>query len=422
VGDKQPEAGQTITPNMKIRPWAFSLLVVLMIVPYKAMADDFKLTPAIGIKQEYSDNILYSPTEVKSDFLSTISPELVLTDKTERCELMASGRIDQRFYLHNSQINGTDQFYEGTGKYALTQRLNLNGRVYYSQDGRPGLDLLTTGLPLTNVTRERQNYTVGWDYRPSERNTFTFSYDYLSDQFNSLYYSDMEAHTFDLAASRDLGFIRPTKVMIDMNYAKYNIPALKIDNYEATLGFQRAFTEKWSLSANGGARYTDSVTQATEQIVQPFPPIPFFQVIPIASTETTGWGWIGALSLNYQGEHNDSNGSLSVIHNILPASGYSGATERTSFVLGINKRFTYELYGTFSASYYINKSSPGQFSTLKIDENSTSVSPGIRYEFNREKFLEVSYSYSITNYYEYSTWADRNAFMVRFRIQHDLIK
>ena len=43
------------------------------------------------------------------------------------------GRLDHRLYSSHSDLNATDQYYEGTGKYAFTPRLNLSGKALYSR-------------------------------------------------------------------------------------------------------------------------------------------------------------------------------------------------------------------------------------------------------------------------------------------------
>jgi len=200
---------------------------------------------------------------------------------------------------------------------------------------------------------------------------------------------------------------------MNMVYAKYNMPQTKIDNYEATVGIDRKLNEKWNLLINAGARYTDSTFKTTEFALVP----PFF--IPREVTNS-GWGAVGQLTLAYTGERGSNNGYLSAAHNIMPASGSTAASERTSFILSINKRFTYEFYGTLWAGYFINRSDRNEFSMQRIDENALHLTPGIRYEFDKDKAIEASYRYSQTRYNLSSTYVQSNTFFVRFRIQHHL--
>jgi hypothetical protein len=370
-----------------------------------AYTDEFKLTPSLAVKEEYNNNILYSRTDTQKGFITTLSPGLALTDKTERMGLSLLGRIDRRLYSSHSNLNATDQYYEGTGKYNLTPRLNLSGKALYSDDSRPDRDFETSGLSYANVKRKRQNYTASGDYLLSEKIMGTFSYDYLNDKYDSISYTDLEANTFNLGFVRDMSnVLESTKSRLNMSYAKYNIPNMKVDNYETTIGIDCALNEKWNILLDGGARYTKSK----------------FNILELVERKETnsGWGTVGQLVLAYKGERD--SGNLSLIHDISPASGYSGSTERTSFAFYMRRRFTYELYGTLSGGYYINKSKAGEFSTQKIDENTMRVSPGILYEFDKDKAIEASYTYNKTQYKVSDTEAQRNVFFVRFRMQHHL--
>jgi hypothetical protein len=395
---------------------------MVMGIAADANADEFKLTPLLAVEEEYNDNILYSPSDAQKDFITTLSPGIALTDRTERMDLALSGRIDQRLYSSNGGLNATDQYYEGNGKYTFTQRLNLSGKALYSQDSRLDRDFETTGLPLTNVKRKRQNYTFSGDYLLSEKTMTAFSYDYLNDTYDSLSYTDLEAHTFNLGLVHDLRYFwESTRARMNVGYAKYNIPDMKMNNYEATIGIEHAFHEKWSLLFDGGGRYTKSQFKVMEYEFVPILPPFIYEIKPVERVEkSSGWGVVGQLTLTYKGERD--SGSISAVHDIQPASGRSGSTERTSFVFDVSRRFTYELYGTLWAGYYINKSTAGKFSTQNIDENTIGVTPGIRYEFDKDKSLEASYTYNRTKYNVSGVEASRNIFQVRLRMQHHLFE
>jgi hypothetical protein len=374
-------------------------------VSQEAAGDEFKLTPAIAVKEEYNDNILYWTSDTQHGFITTTSPELNITDKTERMETNFSGRLDQRFYSSHGELNATDQFYEGSGRYALTPRLNLSGKVFYSQDSNPDRDLNVTGLALTNVQRARQNYTASGDYLLSEKTMTTFSYDYLKDNYDSPTYTDLEANTMGLGFIHNLSrFMQSTKARGNIVYANYNMTGAQIDNYEATIGINRALNEKWNLLLDGGARYTDTKISVH---------------VPVdAEEKSQGWGAIGQLALTYAGEV--SNASITIKHDILPASGNTGASERTSSSFSANRKFTYELSSGLSGGYFVNKASSGELSATKIDEESIWISPSVRYKLTKDAYVEASYAYNKTWYHVTQETAERNLFQLRLRVQYDV--
>jgi len=397
---------------------------ITMCIVGNAYTDEFKLTPSLDAKEEYNDNINSSSTDTQKDFITTLSPGLALTDRTERMDLSLSGRLDYRLYSSYSDNNSTDQYYEGTGKYAFTPRLNLSGKALYSVNSNHEYDFATTGLLLTNVKRIRQNYTISGDYQLSEKTMTTFSYDYLNDKYDSALYNYLKTNTSNLGFIRDISnILESTKATINMSYTKSNMPNMKIDNYEATIGIDHALNEKWGLLLDGGGRYTNTKFQTSElerTDFDPFTPPFFFPVYTYKEESNHDWGTVGHFVLKYKGERD--SGSISASIDLLPASGYSGSTERTSFAFNLSRRFTYELYGTLSGGYYINKSRAGEFSTQEIDENSISLSPGVRYEFDKDKSLEASYTYNRTKNNVDGSSTKGNVFQIRFRIQHHLFE
>ncbi len=380
-----------------------------------AKSDEFKLTPSLTVKEEYNDNILYArPEEKQKDFITTISPGLVLIDRTERMDLSLSGRLDRRWYSNHRDINATDQYYESTGKYALTPRLNFFGKALYSRDSKIDRDIETTGLLFTNVRRDRQNYFISSDYAFSEKTIATLSYDYLNDKYQNVEYADLEANTFNFGFIRDMSTIlESTKARFNIGYAKYIVTGMKIDNYEAMIGMDHEFNEKWSMLLDGGGRYTRSKFVDIQQTSPPF----FFRE---TKEKNSGWGMVGQLVFTYKGKQN--SGSISAIIDLLPASGRTASTERTSFIFYVSRRFTYELYGTLSGGYYLNKSRQGELSTQRIDEDTIRINPSLRYEFDKDKTIEVSYAYSRKKYNVSGNKAQQNVFYIRFRMQHHLFE
>ena len=75
----------------------------------------------------------------------------------------------------------------------------------------------------------------------------------------------------------------------------------------------------------------------------------------------------------------------------MPAYGSLGTVERTAITFTVSRKFTYELSGSFSAGYFTNKSKAGQFAATAIDYETWNAAPSIRYEFNRDMYLEGSY-------------------------------
>ena len=387
---------------------------MLCVVSFSGLcqADEVKLTPSIAVKEEHNDNILYGASETFKDFYTTISPKLSFLEKTERLKIDLSGRADRRIYSKYSEFNATDQFYDGTGSYSVTERLGITGNVAYSKDSRPDRDLETTGLTYTGVARYRQNYGFGVNYLLSEILAATFYYNYLNDTYDDPRYADMEAHMFNMGVVHDLSyFSRKTQARMNIGYARYNIQNFRVDNYEWTAGVYRALDEKWNLLLDAGLRYTTSRFTFAEATSAP----PFYVY---KYDNSRDWGGVGQLALAYKGLK--SSGQVKINHDIMPASGRSGTSERTAFMAGVDMRLTYEFRCTLNGGYFINKSQAGQYSVQKIDENSYWISPSLIYEYSRDVSFNFSYNYNKSHSNITNTDTERNLFQVRYKIQHDL--
>jgi predicted porin len=131
-----------------------------------------------------------------------------------------------------------------------------------------------------------------------------------------------------------------------------------------------------------------------------------------------GWGWVLQGALTYKASY--GNAKLSLSHNLVPAGGQRGVTNRSGVFLDLSYRFTYEFSGTFATSYIRNKADRGEFGTLGIDADTFYIIPGVRYEFTRD--IVVSATYNFLQYKDKiaRTTADRNLFLVQLRMQHSL--
>ncbi|OPY73587.1 MAG: hypothetical protein A4E63_00950 [Syntrophorhabdus sp. PtaU1.Bin050] len=367
------------------------------------------------MKEDYNDNVLYSVDNVQHDFLTTVSPGLTFLNRTERMGLTVTGRLDHRIYSKDTELNATDQTFQGDFRYVPDPRNTFTAKAGYVQDSSPDRDFETTGLPLTTLKRHRQTYGASWDYVFTETAMVSLSYDYGNDTYEGDSYSDLESHSAGIIFIRDLSyFAKPTKGRLHFGYGRYLQSGLRTENYSSTLGFSRDLSEKWSVMLDAGARYTSSRFKVYQY--SPIPPFP----LQSDDEKNRDWGGVGALALSYKGER--MTGELSLSYDLAPASGRSGTAERTSVTLNINRRFTYELGGGVSAGYYKNRSGEGDFSTSSIDEESFRVSPGLRYEFNNDARLEASYDFSKTWYHVEHRQVERNLISLRFYIQRDLIK
>jgi hypothetical protein len=405
--------------------WLLGLVLGSLFLSLPAAGDEIRLVPMVSLKEEYNDNLFFDRSSGTNDFITTASPGLKLERNTELLKAGFTARLDQRFYAENPDLNASDQDYQGSLRYALSSRLSLGAQAGFTQDSSPDRDIETTGLVLNALKRDRQKYGGSGDYALSETTLVSLSGAYSKDHYendnsnpNNPYFRDVETKSAGLTFIHDLSAHLPaTKGRASLGYANYRFSDATIDNYTATVGFSRAIHELWNVLVDVGGRYTPSQFEVTQLQFVP----PFF-LVPVKKTEKTeGWGGVGNAVVSYKDDKNSLDFSLN--HDILPASGLNGATERTSLRLRMSRQFAYEISGSLSSGYILNNSDQGEFSSQAIDEQTLYITPGIKYNFTRDMAVDASYTYTRTAYQQGSdTDADRSLFMVRFSLQYPLFE
>jgi hypothetical protein len=386
------------------------MTIPMIMLPGPVRGDEFKVVTSASLKEAYNDNVYFTTTGRKSDWVSTLSPAIELIDKTERFEGSLSARFNGIYYLDQTDLNAVDQFYRGKFRYALTNRLGLGAEAGYARDSQATREIDTTGVVFaTPVNRERQNYGVSGDWRFTDTTLAALSYDYGKDRYDKSTFTDLESQR---AGLNFLQNINPTtKGRLNLGYANYRVTGLTLDSYSSTIGISRDFNNLWSILIDLGASYTRTR----------------FNILTLGGGGLTtqertneGWGPMGQIALAYK--HERTNGSLTLNRSVMPVSGTAGSANRSSLSLDLRHKFTYELSGYVTASYFLNKSDPGEFSNTIIDQTTSQISIGPRYDFNKEMFLTATYTYSRTDYGQTKTTADQHLVMLMFNIQHAIIE
>ncbi len=410
------------------------LYIILLISTFfirPALADELKLVPSVTAKEEYNDNVFFSTSDRRSDFISTLTPGIELSDRSERFEADLLLRLNGIVYARTSELNAVDQDYRGSIGYMLSPLTKLSTAAGYIVDSQPDREILTTGLVIGPIKRHQQQYSLSVEHALTEKTSAALSYAYEQDDYDNNRFSNLRYHDASLTLSHDLDWLmRTAKGSVTFDYAHYTSSVIlvdsltsdsTVDNYSVTAGLSRAVSEVWSAQANFGGRYTVSKFRSWEfigsipTIVDGVPALvniysPIQQKSPVV-------GWVGQVALSYKGEKTE--GSLSFNSDVQPASGQtSGTTIRTGLVASARRRFTYELSGNMSVGYYTNKSNPGAIAGQAIDQDTIILTPSVRYEFSTDMYMEASYQYvKVFNNISH-TEADRNSVFVRFYIQH----
>jgi len=410
---------------------AVYILAAFFFVPAgAALGNEVKLTPSVTVHEEYNDNIFFSAENQKGDFLTRIAPALTLTDRSERLEAAVSVAGNGIVYAKENGPNSIDQQYSAQMRYLTTPRSTVSLHAGYTVDSQPDRDLGATGFVIDAVKRHRQQYSIGEEMTLTEKVGAQLSYSYQQDEYDKEGMPWLKYHDVTLTASHNLDrLLRATTGSVVVGYAHYESASsstsahgglvsnqdfgVRVDNMSVALGASSAFTEIWSIQGNVGGRYTISRFFSAQRL--------FFGDVPLtdgrSSHTSREWGVVGELRLLYAGER--SSASLTFNTDVMPSSGQnSGTTVRTSVAAEGSYRLTYDLTGVVTAGYFRNRSNPGAETGQVIDQDTVFISPAVRYQLDKDIYLEGSYQYNrLFNNVTHAD-SDRNSVFVRVVVQH----
>ncbi len=376
------------------------------------MGGYFQILPSLTLKQEYNSNLFLDEDDIKEDFIATISPCIKLMEKTERLDSELSAQINQLQYIDNHDLNATDQSYGGRARYSLTELLNVSAAAGYLTDSRPDRDITETGLALTKERRKRFNASMSADQRITEKARAIVSYAYAKDRYENNDTDDTLSHNVTGGLIYDFSkYISGLQGRVNMVYDRHDFTDSELDSVAGTIGASANLNSMWSISIDGGVRHSWSQFSHPEE------------------TEESSTG-TGKISLRYtnavsisEEEKQRFSAELSYARDIMPASGYGGATLRNTVSLSASYKTPRGWSATANVGYYTNKSDSGEYSVRKIDTKTFFVTPGVRYQFSEDIALDASYDYTLYKEDESdaATRAHRHLFLIRLYIQHALL-
>lgn len=377
-----------------------------------AMGDERKLVASLGVKEEYNDNLFFSSGRKIDTFLTSATPALELTSRTERLDAGLFAGAEGLAYTADEGLDAVDQNYRGRLGYRFTPAFRLSGEAGFRKDTRPDREIEATGLFVT-FRSERWSGSAAAEYAVTEKTLLAASYGFEKADYDAESRIDYKVHSAGLTLIHDLGrHLTETKGRVLFGFTRSEFTGIRIDNYTLAVGAARGVTEKWSVQADAGARFTRSEFDVERLEFVP----PFFFVIVTSREKRDNWGWIASVAMNYRGEKN--RGSLSYNRDVSAASGREGATERNALAVDLGHRFTYEFSGSLTAAYYTNKSDAGDFSLQTIDEKTVRVRPAIRYDFTKDVFGEAACQYTKVLYGQTDTDAAQNVVYLRVGMKH----
>ena len=362
---------------------ANGLIAVLILIPWipNAHADQFQIRPFIAVRGEYNDNIFFSPNsnDAENDYILTIRPGIVLSDRTERLNWLLRGQVAPFFYKNNSDLDDVDQDYRGRIRYQFTPRFYGEGDAFFIEDHRIDRDLTATGLVQNADRRRRYHFGGGMGYSLTEITTADLNYNFNRDNWEKeADREDVDYSSVEVGLSHNLSrWLRETTGQLILGYGNVDRDSANSDTFAAEAGVRYRLSELFDLRLRGGARYVSS---------------DFDTGSGSGRESNTGWGGIGAAILGYNGERTRSN--LLFSRDLSPGSGRGTPTVLTRLLGTVNYQLLEDLRIGLRAGIYRNKADEGDFGTQEIDQYTYRFQPNLRWEFYENFALTAAYQYT----------------------------
>jgi hypothetical protein len=415
-------------------PGAFLLalpVLLSLVLPAPVCAQTNEFVPYVSVRQEYSDNIVFSRVNEEEDFITTGNVGMLYTHRDARVRALLDARVSRLAYWDNDQLDSTDGLVRGSWKYQVTERAGAGLAASYRNDSRRDEDLDVTGVVLTG-DRDRFDVSGSADYRFSEITAGELTVGYTYTEVDGIR-QDEEYDTIqvDFGLTRNLSrTFKNTTGLFNVRYMRYSsevdstgpdplfIDTLSTfyrefdsDVFQVTAGFSRNITELYTVYMTGGVSYTD--TTENRRVVRTGL---VNSVTSLPDQDSDSFGGVLAAGVNYTGLY--YNVRVGVSHGISGDAGTNGVVERTALTLGVDRRVSENFSLTLAASGYLNRNERETLSDL--DQRTLNIQPGFRYRITDTLNLSGAYRYTHVDDRDIDQTRERSLVYLEIRKEFDL--
>lgn len=241
---------------MRVKSLLFTFLAVVIISwPGTGLtAGNTTITPSIQVQGEANDNVYFSRTDAKDDFISLYQPSLRLDYSTPSFTLGGSALWNVYRYATEKEQNSEQWQLSLNGQYS-GERSRITFSASRVDDETLVSELDETGLVTTPSERRRDSESVGFSYSLSERSNLGLNYTHSETSYSLSNNVDNDSDGLSLNFTRQLANQRDS-ITGRFNYTLTDSEIRRMDNYSLSLGWSRSFSQVYSLSASLGGRNT----------------------------------------------------------------------------------------------------------------------------------------------------------------------
>jgi hypothetical protein len=345
----------------------FFYILLFFSIHLPAAAQSLGMIPSLRLNCGYNDNILFNSTETIDAYYASVRPEINLGLTSDRYNLGIDAHAEIFRYPEEKDLNYQSYRYDMSGRYRISQRLNISSNLGYIKDTTLDSELEETGRVVEREDRERYQGEGTLSYGLDEVSTIDIEYLYRSTEYESRDRVDRIANRVRLAYRRwfnsrlDQLTLRPSYTMADTEDNQ------DIEYYNFSIGWTHIFSD--TLSMRNFVGYGQTIT--TQK-----------------GDEDSTWTGNADLSITRTGELFSFR--LGIRNNInLDADGELEEVDR--FYFNFNRKMTERLSTNLYGSIYANRS-PGTLNS--INSVFYDVKPELSYNITENHVLNAFYRYS----------------------------
>lgn len=220
----------------------------------------FQFRPSFSLTQMHDSNLFSTPTNVREDFITRLTPTVDSDYRSTRLRLAGHYSLDAEAFAEHTDLTNalTRQQTSLTAGYDPTSRLSFTTGAEYLTTQTPGELNADTSLSFTRAPANRfaahSQLTRKLSARSSMTAGYTFTQDRLASQFES------KTHTAHLGVERR----RSSRTAIRLSYrfrgfsfASDGLDGSPVDSHALSFGWMRALARQISVRLDGGPRVTN---------------------------------------------------------------------------------------------------------------------------------------------------------------------
>jgi hypothetical protein len=335
----------------------------------------------------------FSRNEKRDDYISIIGPAIELEYKTDKLSLKSKTGVDYYRYVDNRELDTENKQLNLNANYSISEKISIDGSVSYLLDTTLQSELDETGLVNFRTEKERLTMGGGVTWRISELSDIALNLTLGKTQYEWIGYSDYDYSSISFSCSRQLKNQKDI-FTVQPYYSTYDSDNSELKTWGMSLGWRHIFTEKLSLAAFLGARYTRTryARLVMERVPDPrFPPylgIYMFTYKKVDEKDSK-LGGTASSYLTYNGETFSAKLEL---NKDLAYSSTGDPIDRTKLSLTMNRDLTRRLRASFACNLSSSESD-GSFS--QEDSRHLSLGPRLRYRITEDYSLLFAYTYAL---------------------------